>query len=142
PIKKIIFPDGVVLIAWRLAWQLPSRQGEIGGWRLRALAITVIVTIAAMTALPFGSAKAACLPDDLACCVHGGSGMVFERGGSVPRARSGNTYVDRATRAVTSPRQETYRRSTRERETWPETRWNSLSNWQELDESGRDLRES
>jgi len=110
---------------------------------LRPLAITLIVTLAATTALPFSTARAACLPDDLSCAVHGGSGMVLERGRFVPRARSGNFYVDRATRAVTSPRQsERYRRSTPERETSPAAGWDSLSNWQELGQPRRGFQET
>lgn len=109
---------------------------------MRPLAITVIITLAATTALPFGTAKAACLPDDLACSVHGGSGMVLERGGFVPRARSGNFYVDRATRAATTLRQsERYRRSAPEREARPEAGWDGLSDWQELGQPGRDFQE-
>lgn len=103
---------------------------------MRPLVITLIVSFAAMTALPSNTAKAACLPDNLACTVHGGSGMVLERGRFVPRASSGNFYVDRATRAVTAPQEsDRYRRAT------PEAEWDGLSNWQELDQPGLESRE-
>lgn len=100
---------------------------------MRTFAITAILALAATTALPFGAAEAACLPDDLGCTVHGGSGMVFDRGGFMPRGQSGNMYVDRATRRVTSPRTERqYRRSTTDRTAPVDNIWDGLSDWQEL----------
>lgn len=109
---------------------------------MRTLAITVIVTLAATTALP-GKAQAICLADDLACSVHGGSGMVLEQGRFTPRARSGNFYLEQTVRGATSPRQvERYRRGAPEAETWPDTNWDRFSDWQELGEPGQDLRQT
>lgn len=103
---------------------------------MRTLAITAIIAFMATGTLSPGPAEAACMADDLGCSVHGGSGLVFDRGGFVPRTGNvaGSRYIDRATRAATSPQAgERYRQRTPDRDTRLQTDWDDLSGWDEFD---------
>ncbi|HET7410883.1 MAG TPA: hypothetical protein VFJ13_11860 [Paracoccaceae bacterium] len=91
--------------------------------RMLATAIAACLTVTA--------AEAACLPNDLGCYVHGGSGLVLDQGRFVPRndRAGGNYYIDRIAPAATAPR----RRVDRYDQTSPAGDASTDTRWRDFD---------